>query len=63
MLCTAKADALCAEPYCLSSILRIVGIGADLECAILVSPSHITAEIAGNCSLNCLDSAVINLTG
>ena len=63
MLGTGQADALCAQLTSLARIVRGVGIGADLEAAILVSPAHDAAELACDGGVNGGDDAVVDLTG
>ena len=63
MLCTAKTDTLSAELCGFLSISRSIRIGANAELAILISPSHNSAEFACDGSVNGRDYAVVNVTG
>ncbi len=62
VLCTAEADTFCAE---LTSLLRIcgcVGICADLELSVLVSPCHNAAELTCYLSIYCRYETLVDVT-
>ena len=63
MLCTAKADALCAELNSLGCVARGVCVGANLKGSVFVGPAHDSAELACDGSVNSRDDAVIDVTG
>ena len=44
VLCSAQADAFGAESYCLFRHRWRVGIGANIECTVLVGPAHYRLE-------------------
>ena len=63
MLCTAKADALCAELNSLGCVARSICVGANLKGSVLISPAHDSAELACDGSVDSRDDAVIDVTG
>ena len=64
MLGTAEADTLSAELTCLLSVMRVYRRWYEpSDVLILVSPSHNTAELAGDGSVNGRDDAIIDVTG
>ena len=63
VLGAAKANALCAQLARLGSVVRGIRIGADLQAAILVRPSHDAAELAANGSIHRRHCAVVNVAG
>ena len=63
VLGTAEADALGAQLAGLLGVGGSIGVGADLESSVLVSPSHDAAELAGDLSVNGGDDTVIDVTG
>ena len=63
VLGTAQTDAFCAQLPGLLGITGRVGVGADLQTAVLVSPSHDAAELAGDLSVLGLDDAIIDAAG
>ena len=63
MLGPAEANALGAEVDGLLGVLRGVGVGADLELAVLVGPGHDPAELAGDGSLGSGDGFAVDVAG
>ncbi len=59
----AQADALCAELDGLGGITGIVGVGANLQAAVLITPTHNAAELAADGGVHSGDSTVIDLAG
>ena len=57
VLGAAEADALGTEVSCSCDILGCVGVGADLECAVLVGPAHDLGEVAREFGLDAWDFA------
>ena len=63
MLSAAQADALSAELAGLSGVVGGVGVGTDLQAAVLVTPAHDTAELAADGGIGGGHSAVIDVAG
>ena len=63
VLGAAQADALSAELAGLSGVVGGVGVGADLQAAVLVTPAHDTAELAADGGVGGGHRAVIDVTG
>ena len=59
----AQADALSAELPGLGGVVGGVGIGADLQAAVLVGPAHDPAELAADRGVHRGDGAVVDLAG
>ena len=63
MLGAAEADAFRAEGTCLTCVLGSVGIGPDLQCAVLVRPCHDPAEIARDGSVDGGNGFAVDVAG
>ena len=63
MLGAAEADALGAELDRLRGIVRVIGVGADAQTAILVRPAHDAAELAADGGVDRGDCAVVDVAG
>ena len=63
VLGTAKTDTLSAQLSCLLCISRCISVGANLQYSVLVSPSHDSAELTSDGSVNGGDDAVVDVTG
>ena len=63
VLGAAQADALGAELPGLGGVVGRVGVGADLEAAVLVRPAHDPAELAADDGVHSGDGSVVNLAG
>ena len=63
MLGAAEADALSAELHGLLGVVRVIGVRADAQTAILVGPSHDAAELAADGGVDRGDDAVVDVTG
>ena len=62
MLCTAKSDTFCSKLTSFLSICRSICISTNFKFSIFVSPSHNTAELTSDGSVNCLDFAIVDVT-
>ena len=63
VLGTAQADALGAQLSCPDGVAGGIGVGADMQTAVLVSPAHDAAEFTGDLRVTGLDDAVIDAAG
>ena len=63
MLGAAQADALSAQLTGLGGVVGGVGIGADLQPAILIGPGHDAAEVAAHAGVHGGHSAVVDVAG
>ena len=63
MLGAAQTDALGAQLAGLLGVARRVGVGADLEAAVLVRPAHNAAEVAGDGGVDRGNDAVVDVAG
>ena len=63
VLSTAEANALGAELHGLLGIVRVIGVGANTQTAILVGPCHDAAELAADGGVDRGDDAVVDVTG
>src|SRR5699024_3695731 len=58
-----QADALGAEVLGLAGVLGGVGVGADLEVAVLVGPGHDPAELAADLGLGGVEALTVDVAG
>ena len=63
MLGAAQADALRAEVLGLAGVLGSVGVGADLEGAVLVGPVHDALKLAGDLGLGGVEALAVDVAG
>ena len=63
MLGTAKTDTLSAKLASLLCVSGSVSVGSYLKLSVLVSPSHDSAELACDSSVNGGDDTVVDVTG
>ena len=62
MLCTAKSDTFCSQFASFLSICRCICICTNFHCSVFVSPSHDSSEFSSDCSINCRDDSVIDIS-
>ena len=62
MLCTAKTNTLCTKLTSFLSICRCISVCTNFKLSILVSPSHYTAELTSDCSINSWNKTIIDVT-
>ena len=62
MLCTAETDTFCTKLSCFLCICRCVCICSYLQCSILVSPCHNSAELTSDLCINCRNLTIVNVT-
>ena len=63
MLGAAQADALGAQLTGLFGVIGGVGVGADLETAVLVRPGHNAAKLAANGGVHGGNSPIVDIAG
>ena len=63
MFCTAETDTFCTEFTSFLSIAGCISVCSNLKYSVLVSPSHDSAELTSDGSVNGGDDAVVDVTG
>ncbi len=63
VLGTAKTDTLCAELTSLLCVCGSISVGSNLKYSVLISPSHDSAELACDSSVNGRNDTVVDVTG
>ena len=62
MLCTAKSDTFCSKFAGFLSVSRCICVCTNFHCSVFISPSHDSSEFSSDCSINCRDDSVIDIS-